>query len=263
MRLRLTLAYDGTDYHGWQAQPSVRTVQDQLRRALERLAGAPIALTGASRTDAGVHALGQVASLEWPAARRLERLRTALNALLPADLRVLETAEADPGFDARRQARWKAYLYLVEQAPILSPLRRRYVTHERRGLDLEAMRQAAGRLVGVHDFASYCAGEPPGKPTVRELRGVTIEARGTLLQLRFVGNSFLRCMVRRIVGTLLQIGRGQLEPAAVERILSARDRGAAGPTAAAGGLYLVRVYYAEDGPPEAARPAVTAPLPFD
>jgi len=245
-RYKLTLEYDGTDFHGWQVQPEIRTVQGELESALARLGGGPVRCEGAGRTDAGVHALGQVASFSLERTWTAERLLAALNGLLPADLRAVAAEPALPAFHARHSARWKAYLYLIEERPVATPIRRRYAHHVQRPLDLDAMRSAARWLLGIQDFASFCAGEDPGKPTVREMVSIELVRRDSVLRIRMVANGFLRAMARRVVGTLLEIGCGRLRPESSRSILLARDRAAAGATAPARGLFLERVVYDAD-----------------
>jgi tRNA pseudouridine38-40 synthase len=242
---RLVLEYDGTDFEGWQVQPGARRcVQGVLEEALARLAEGPVAVFGAGRTDAGVHAEGQVASVR--AATRLDppTLRRALNALLPRDLAVRELAAAPDGFHARRDARSKLYVYRIWNASERSPLRDRFAVHLPAALDLAALREGAGALVGSHDFASFRAAGGSGRTSVRTLSRVEWQGEiGGELRLEVEGNGFLRHMVRNLVGTLLEVGRGRRPAASLPALLEARDRRLAGPTAPAHGLTLVRVDY--------------------
>lgn len=242
---RLTLEYDGTDFAGWQSQKQgERTVQGTLAAALAEIAGQPVRVTGAGRTDAGVHAEGQVAAVTLATRLDVATLARALNAKLPADLAVVAVSPAADGFDPRREARSKLYRYTIWNGVAPSPLRRRRSHHVREPLDGAAMRSAAAALVGRHDFASFQAAGSALGSTIRSLTRVAIEgeARGDL-RFELEGDAFLRHMVRNVVGTLLEIGLGRREPGSLPALLAARDRTRAGPTAPAGGLTLVRVDY--------------------
>jgi tRNA pseudouridine38-40 synthase len=242
---RLTLEYDGSDFLGWQRQAEgTRTVQQTLEEALLRVTGAPAPVVGAGRTDAGVHAEGQVASVRLDTALEPAALRRALNALLPADLAVAEAAQAAPGFHARRDARRKTYRYRIWNAPVRSPLRARHSHHVAAPLDLEAMAAAARLAVGTHDFRSFqTAGSEVGS-TVRTLyRADVLGQAGQEVRVEVEGDGFLRHMVRNLVGTLLRVGRGRDVPESLGAVLAARDRALAGPAAPGHGLTLVRVDY--------------------
>lgn len=241
--LRLTLAYDGTDLFGWQTQPARPTVQGLLMHACERVLGEPVKVVGASRTDAGVHALRQVASLTTASPMPPPVLSRALNALLPAAIRVRDCREAPPGFDARRWARGKRYGYLIDRGGAADPFLRRYAWHAPYALEAATMARALRLLRGKHDFSAFCAAPGRGRPptcTVRSARLVLPKGRlGILLS----ADSFLHHMVRNLVGSLVEIGRGAREPGWLGALLAARDRRLAGPTAPPRGLTLVRVLY--------------------
>ncbi len=242
---KLTLEYDGTDFAGWQTQAQgERTVQGVLAIALAEFSDAPVKLTGAGRTDAGVHAEGQVASVALETRLEPETLARALNAKLPGDVAVLAAEFAGDDFDARRAARGKLYRYQVWNARTRSPLRERRWHHEPRPLDVAAMRAAAQSLVGHHDFASFqAAGAKPG-PTERRLwRCDPLGEAGAELRFELHGDGFLRHMVRNVVGTLLEVGAGARPADSLASLLAARDRRLAGPTAPACGLCLARVEY--------------------
>jgi tRNA pseudouridine38-40 synthase len=242
---RLVLEYDGTDFAGWQSQAQgERTVQATLAAALAELAAGPVRVTGAGRTDAGVHAEGQVAAATLDTRLDAATLVRALNAKLPADVAVRDAAPAPAGFDPRREARGKFYRYAVWNGEEKSPLRRRRWHHVREPLDLPAMRAAAAPLVGRHDFASLQGAGSSAASTVRTLARAAVEgeARGEI-RFEFAGDGFLRHMVRNAVGTLLEVGLGRREPGSLPALLAARDRTRAGPTAPACGLTLVRVDY--------------------
>lgn len=243
---KLTLEYDGTGFEGWQVQAGGRrTVQGALEEAIGRVTGARAAVTGAGRTDAGVHAEGQVASAAVETRLPPAELQRALNAVLPEDVAVIGLAAAPDGFHARRDARWKVYRYAIWNGPQRSPLRAR--THLRVGarLDLAAMRDAAATLVGTHDFASFQAAGSSVASTVRTLARVEVRGaeRGDVA-IEVQGSGFLRHMVRTLAGTLIEVGTGKRPPGSMPAVLAARRRAAAGPTAAARGLTLVRVEYA-------------------
>jgi tRNA pseudouridine38-40 synthase len=242
---RITLAYDGTDFAGWQIQPgAARTVQGALERALERITGAPVRVVGAGRTDAGVHAEGQVASAELATALEPDRLRSALNAVLPQDAAAVAVSRVADDFDARRDARAKHYRYRIWNGPDRAPLLARQTHHVRRTLDLAAMTRAARDLTGTHDFASFQAAGSAVTTTERTLFACDVcgSAPGEVW-LDFAGSGFLRRMVRNLAGTLIEVGSGRRDPASLPGILAARDRAAAGPTAPARGLVLRRVDY--------------------
>jgi tRNA pseudouridine38-40 synthase len=243
---RLVVAYDGTGFRGWQVQPDAQTVQGALLAAARRLFEGEVRVVGASRTDAGVHALGQTVALtaegEFPAAT----VQAALNAHLPREIRVVAAADAPPGFDARRAARGKRYLYLIDNGLVPSPLLLRWAWHVPVGLELGAMRTALGALRGVHDFSAFCAA--PGRdaePTCR-VRALHVVRRKTLVALVLSADRFLHHMVRNIVGSAVQVGRGAEPPAWMAGVLAGRDRTKAGPTAPAQGLVLLRVLYGPD-----------------
>jgi tRNA pseudouridine38-40 synthase len=247
---RLTLAYDGTDFEGWQAQerpegPCVRTVQGELEAALGRLAGdTPVRVSGAGRTDAGVHALGQVASFTLPRAFEPRALQRALNGLLPADVRVLEAAEAPPGFHARKSALSKLYRYELDTGPVQLPTRRRHAGHVPWTLDAEAVAEAAALFVGRHDFASLASAGGSARTSVRTITRSHVAFVSATLRYEVEATGFLRKMVRSIVGALVEVGRGALTADDLRLALDARDRRAWPKPAPACGLTLVRVDYA-------------------
>lgn len=258
-RFRLTLEYDGAGFAGWQVQPGgLRTVQGVLGAALERIAGHACRPAGASRTDAGVHAEGQVASVELETGLDAERLRRALNGVLPRDLAVVDAAEVGPGFHARRAARSKLYRYRIWNGASPSPLRAAWTHRVFTPLDLAAMRRAAAHLLGSHDFRSFQAARSAPGPTLRTLARVDVdgEVRGEV-RLWVEGDAFLRHMVRILAGTLVEVGLGRRSADALPALLAARDRSQAGPTAPARGLCLVRVDCADAGFPQP-RPGLPA-----
>jgi tRNA pseudouridine38-40 synthase len=243
--LRLTIEYDGTDFCGFQWQPEVRTVASVLEAALSRILGQPIKVTGAGRTDAGVHACGQVVSLATESAFPFDRLARALNSLLPADLAVREAAVVEPGFSARFSARERSYVYVLLNRRARSALTARYAAHVTEPLDLDAMRAAAAALTGEHDFRSFCGTPPQAGGTVRTVRQLTVSREGELVRVAIAADGFLHHMVRAIVGTLLEYGRGRRLPEQLPAILAARDRSAAGVNAPACGLYFAGAKFAD------------------
>ena len=241
--LRLTLAYDGTDLSGWQSQPDRPTVQGLLMQSCERILGERVKVVGASRTDAGVHALRQVASLAIASPMAPAALGRALNALLPATIRVLEAREAPPGFDARRWARGKRYCYLIDRGRPADPFLRRYAWHAPYVLEAEAMARALRLLRGTHDFSAFCAAAGRGRTPMCTIRSARLVLRKRRLGILLSADSFLHHMVRNIAGSLMEVGRGAREPDWLGGLLVAHDRSLAGATAPPQGLSLVRVLY--------------------
>lgn len=241
--LRLTLAYDGTGYHGWQVQPSRPTVQGALTEACARVFKGRVTLVGASRTDAGVHAIDQVASLAVESRLVPPAIRSALNGLLPEDIRVTAVAEAMPGFDARRSALSKRYLYLIDNGPVAAPLLRRYAWHVHHALELGAMARGLRSLRGKHDFSAFCASAGRCRTPICTVLSARLLGRRGRVAILLSADSFLHHMVRNVVGSLVEIGRGRRAPEWMKEVLLGRDRTRAGPTAPAQGLTLLRVSY--------------------
>lgn len=244
--LALTLAYEGTAFAGWQRQPGLRTVQAAVEEALAAIEERPVTVVAAGRTDAGVHARGQVASVDVTNELTPAVLVRALNVRLPEDVRVVAVKVAPPGFDARREARAKVYQYTLAVGADPGPFVRRVVWHVPQRLDVRAMARAAAMLVGEHDFAAFQASGGDVRTSVRRLLASRlVEAPGAprYLHYRVVGTGFLRHMVRNIVGTLVDIGKGRWPPDEMGAILASRSRRRAGMTAPAEGLVLERVIY--------------------
>ena len=239
----LVVQYDGTDFAGFQIQPDVPTVQAELQLALSRLLQQPTPLSAASRTDAGVHALGQVALFETESPIPVERLAQALNAILPRAVSIVSAAEAAEGFHPRYSAVEKLYSYRILNRWLPSPFIERYAWRVERPLVLDDIREAARGLLGEHDFASFCAAGSSVSDTVRRVHRLDVQREGDLVEFFLGGNGFLYKMVRIMVGTLVEVGLGRREPGDVERILLGRDRNQAGRTAPAQGLTLVKVEY--------------------
>ena len=240
---KLVLEYDGTNYHGWQIQPNLPTIQATIEAAIRTVAQHDVDVIGAGRTDAGVHALGQVAHFATTARLTAEEWQRALNGLLPPDIAVLAVEPAPDSFHARFSAKSKLYRYLILTRVHRSALSRSKVLHYPYPLDLAAMQDAARALVGTHDFSSFQGSPTDAENPVCTITHLTIERFGDEIRFEVESNRFLKQMVRAIMGTLLEVGRGKLKAGDVAGILAARDRTKAGPTAPAHGLYLVRVAY--------------------
>ncbi|HEX8184247.1 MAG TPA: tRNA pseudouridine(38-40) synthase TruA [Blastocatellia bacterium] len=240
---KITIQYDGTHYHGWQVQPNGRTIQGELTRALSLLDHRHVTVHGAGRTDAGVHAEGQVANFFLEHRFDLRILREAINGNLDRDIRVISVEEAADSFNARFAARLKAYRYQIWTGPVVSPFLHRYVYHYRGELDVEQMRSAAIALVGRHDFRAFTSIHSDIEDHHRTLKRLDIEQREDGLTLVAEADGFLRYMVRTIAGTLIDVGRGRRAASTVAEILYSRNRANAGATAPAAGLTLMRVDY--------------------
>jgi tRNA pseudouridine38-40 synthase len=258
---RLTLEYDGEAFEGWQLQPGVRrTVQGVLEAAVARVTGQRVRVVASGRTDAGVHAEGQVASLQLETDLDADRLRCALNGVLPRDVAVVDAARAPDAFHARRDALTKLYRYRIWNGRDRSPLRERRALYLAHCLDLAAMRRAARAFEGTHDFASFQASGSSVASSERTLLRLEVAGEaGAVVALLFEGGGFLRHMVRILAGTLLAVGSGRWAPEDMPAILAARDRRRAGPTAPAHGLTLVAVHYAMDPPWEGSRESAAHP----
>lgn len=258
---KITLAYDGTDFVGWQRQAAGVSIQGLLEDALRELDGRDVTVMGAGRTDAGVHALGQVAAFSIERPLEAAVVVRALNARLPQTVRVLSAEEAPLSFRARADARSKTYRYRIWNGDVVSPFERRYVWHVPGILDVDAMQRAARILEGVHDFAAFQTAGSDVRTTEREVYALVIadcrlpidgdtatgqsisNQQSGIINVEISGSGFLRHMVRAIVGSLVEVGRGHRPPKWMAYVLASRDRGQAGPTAPANGLFLVSVTY--------------------
>lgn len=249
MNYRLLLQYDGTDFHGWQIQAELRTVQGELTRVLSLLDRREVVIHGSGRTDAGVHAEGQVANVKLLREFDPKKLRSAINGNLAADVRVLLADIVPDDFHARYSASGKTYCYRVVQGEVISPFWKRYAHHESRPLDLQAMRECAGSLTGEHDWTAFSAAQIDTETRVRNVTALDISTgwddrgRSQLIEFAVSANGFLRYMVRSIVGTLLGVGRHEIDQATVQRAIQSGDRSLVGATAPAHGLTLKQVAY--------------------
>ena len=239
-RVRLTVSYDGTAYHGWQIQKNGVTIESELNRCLSELLREPIKVIGASRTDAGVHAMGNVAVFDTTSRMPAEKISYALNQRLPEDIRIQRSEEVDLQWHPRHCESRKTYEYRICRSEFPIPVKRLYSLFTYRALDVDKMRDAAAYLVGEHDFKSFCQTGAQVESTVRRIYELTLEEQGQDLVVRVCGNGFLYNMVRIIVGTLLEVGEGRRRPEDMAEVLEQRDRKLAGPTAPAHGLILVK-----------------------
>lgn len=249
---KLTIAYDGTDFHGWQMQANKPTIQGEIVAVLRRLTQENVQLHGSGRTDAGVHALGQVGSFRTQSALSAGEFQRALNALLPPAIRIVSAEETGPDFSARWSAKGKVYRYRLYRGKVVPPMLWRYVLHYPFPLDEEAMKEAAAKFVGVHDFTSFAAStgsedDDKERNMEREIYSTELKRTDDGEELWFTvhGRSFLRYMVRKMVGTLLEVGRGKLSPADIETLYELKDRSKSGPTVPPQGLFMVRVDHEE------------------
>lgn len=252
--VKLLIEYDGTNYQGWQTQRSGKTIQDILKKTILSITGEDVRLTGASRTDAGVHSLGQVAVFSTRSELHPDIISRALNAKLPHDIRILSSEDIESNFHPRYRALKKSYFYIIAGKSKQSAFFSRYMWNVRSGLDINHMREAASCLSGQHDFSSFRGAGCGAKTTVRQIFAIdiaklkkisfmTVDMKGDFIKIQVEGDAFLRHMVRNIVGTLVEIGKGKMPPEKMKDILAACDRKLAGPTAPAKGLFLEEITY--------------------
>lgn len=242
-RVKLVVVYDGTNYHGWQVQDNGITIEEVLNRTISELVQEDIKVIGASRTDAGVHACGNVAVFDTESRIPGDKFSFALNQRLPEDIRIQESCEVDADFHPRYADTVKTYEYNILNRRFELPTKRLYAAFCYYPMDIERMNQAAAYLVGEHDFKSFCSAGAQVQTTVRTIYAVNVTKADDMVHIRITGNGFLYNMVRIIAGTLMQVGTGLMEPEQVKEILEARDRSKAGPTAVAKGLTLVEIRY--------------------
>ena len=249
MNYKLLIQYDGTDFHGWQVQESDRTIQGELERVVSMLEDAKVNVIGSGRTDAGVHAEGQVANVFVRREFTPQKLAAAINGNLWRDIRILRAEKAPDEFHARFSAKQKTYLYRIVNAPVMSPFWRRFAHHEHKVLDIPRMTQAARMFLGEHDWTAFASAHSDGESRVRTVSDFTIDSRwdsrasANILEFRIAANGFLRYMVRSIIGTLIEVGRGEKDSDTIHTAIVSGDRSLAGKTAPAHGLTLLKVDY--------------------
>ena len=249
MNYKFLIQYDGTDFHGWQVQENDRTIQGELERVIGMIEDAEVAVVGSGRTDAGVHAEGQVANVRLNRPFTPDKLKNAINGNLWRDIRIMKAEKAPDEFHARFSAKMKTYVYRVVNAPVMSPFWRRFAHHEARPLDVGRMNDAARLFLGEHDWTAFSSAQADGENRVRTVTDFTVEsswddrARASLITFRITAPGFLRYMVRSIVGTMLEVGRGEKDSDTIQTAIVTGDRDLAGKTAPANGLTLYRVDY--------------------
>ena len=249
MNYKLLIQYDGTDFHGWQVQPKQRTVQGELERVLALLEDTEVHVAGSGRTDAGVHAEGQVANVKLEREFKPSKLRSAINGNLRSDMRILDVEEVDDDFHARFSAKGKTYLYRVMNSPVMSPFWARYAHHDKRPLDVSTMNKVARHFLGEHDWTAFSNAQSDSENKVRTIDSFDVESRweertnSSIVEFRITGNGFLRYMVRSIVGTMLEVGRAERDPDTIQAAIVSGDRALVGITAPANGLTLLKVKY--------------------
>ena len=245
---KITVSYDGTRYKGWQIQTSTdATIQGKLSMVLENLSGHPVDVIGSGRTDAGVHALGQVANFHLEDHFTIEEISAYLNRYLPGDIAVTDIGETDARFHSRYNAVSKTYSYRIRTSPVADVFERRFVYHYGKTLDVGRMKAAAELLKGTHDFASFCGNKKMKKSTVRTIMDITFAEQDGEIEIRYTGDGFLQNMIRILTGTLIEVGRGERDIESMTAILAAKNREAAGYTAPPQGLRLEKVEYATVG----------------
>jgi tRNA pseudouridine38-40 synthase len=248
MNFKLLIQYDGTDFHGWQVQENSRTIQGELERVIGMIEDGKVHVTGSGRTDAGVHAEGQVANVKMSRPFTPEKLRSAINGNLWRDIRIMKVETAPDEFHARFSATGKTYKYRIINAPVMSPFWRRFAHHEQKPLDVAKMTSAAQIFLGEHDWTAFCSAQSEGESRVRTITNVAFETSwdergGSLIEFSISATGFLRYMVRSIVGTLLEVGQGTMDSDTIQTAIITGDRNLCGRTAPAQGLTLVKVDY--------------------
>ncbi|MBL8182026.1 MAG: tRNA pseudouridine(38-40) synthase TruA [Blastocatellia bacterium] len=248
MNFKLTIQYDGTDFHGWQVQENSRTIQGELERVIGMIEDAPVTVVGSGRTDAGVHAEGQIANVKMARPFTPEKLRNAINGNLWRDIRIMKVETVPDEFHARFSATGKTYRYRIVNAPVMSPFWRRFAHHEQKPLDVDRMTSAAQLFLGEHDWTAFASAQADGESRIRTITNVAIETRwdergGSIIEFSISATGFLRYMVRSIAGTLLEVGQGIKDSDTIQTAIITGDRNLCGKTAPAQGLTLVKVDY--------------------
>lgn len=240
---KLKISYDGTRYFGWERQPEKETIQGKIENVLSRMCNTEVEITGAGRTDAGVHAKAMIANVHMETDKSDDEILEYMNQYLPDDIAITSVTKASERFHARYNAKGKTYCYTIFNGKVKPVFNRKYYTYIDTKLDVDAMREATNYLIGEHDFKSFCGNPKMKKSTVREIKSIDIKTSKGYIYIYFTGTGFLQYMVRILVGTLLMVGRGEMSPKQIEEILEAKDRTKAGQTAPAKGLCLEKVYY--------------------
>jgi tRNA pseudouridine38-40 synthase len=249
MNYKLLIQYDGTDFHGWQVQENSRTIQGELERVIGMIEDADVKVAGSGRTDAGVHAEGQIANVHLDRGFSPDKLRHAINGNLWRDIRVMKAEKAADEFHARFSAKRKTYIYRIINAPVMSPFWRRFAHHAEKPLDVAKMNEAARLFLGEHDWTAFSSAQADGENRVRTVTDFTVESKwdaradGALIEFRISASGFLRYMVRSIVGTMIEVGRGEKDFDTIQTAIVTGDRSLAGKTAPAQGLTLFQVDY--------------------
>lgn len=241
--IKLLIEYDGTHFCGWQRQVEGRTVQEEIEKALEKVIKEPVKIHGAGRTDAGVHALGQTASFHANITVPVDKIPIALNSILPEDISILGASEVDESFHARYAAKGKKYIYQIYNSPLRSPLLRNYAYFVSQPLDIGKMQEAGQYFLGTHDFKGFMASGSSVQDSIRTLYKLDVYFHEKIIKIEVEGNGFLYNMVRIIAGTLVEVGKGKIDPKDIKQIIASGIRDLAGPTAPAQGLYLGEVIY--------------------
>lgn len=240
---KLKISYDGTRYFGWERQPEKETIQGKIENVLSRMCNTEVEITGAGRTDAGVHAKAMIANVHMETDKSDDEILEYMNQYLPDDIAITSVTKASERFHARYNAKGKTYCYTIFNGKVKPVFNRKYYTYIDTKLDVDAMKEATNYLIGEHDFKSFCGNPKMKKSTVREIKSIDIKTSKGYIYIYFTGTGFLQYMVRILVGTLLMVGRGEMSPKQIEEILEAKDRTKAGQTAPAKGLCLEKVYY--------------------
>jgi tRNA pseudouridine38-40 synthase len=242
---KIKIQYDGTDFHGWQIQKDKKTIQGEISRALTIITGKRVRITGSGRTDAGVHALDQTANFYTTLNIEAHSMLKALNSLLPQTIRIIKSDIVDNSFNARFHCIEKTYMYSIFRGKIITPFLYRYYLHYPYNIDINKMQQAAKNMLGERDFTSFTS-KSAANNHVKELKKIEFTEEENILRMFFVGSGFLRYMVRTIVGTLLEVGSGKIQPDEIQNIIEAKDRSLAGPTSPPQGLFLFKAKYPEE-----------------
>jgi tRNA pseudouridine38-40 synthase len=242
---KIKIQYDGTDFHGWQIQKDKKTIQGEISRALTIITGKRVRITGSGRTDAGVHALDQTANFYTTLNIEAHSMLKALNSLLPQTIRIIKSDIVDNSFNARFHCIEKTYMYSIFRGKIITPFLYRYYLHYPYNIDINKMQQAAKNMLGERDFTSFTS-KSSANNYVKELKKIEFTEEENILRMFFVGSGFLRYMVRTIVGTLLEVGSGKIQPDEIQNIIEAKDRSLAGPTSPPQGLFLFKAKYPEE-----------------